>query len=499
MKIIIACFVGVLLSVGVGAETVVEGRVRLASGEPAAGAHIMLFDLANLRRGAVVRATTDASGQFVLSVGTGLPAGFALGQNYPNPFNPGTVIPYQLASASHVRLEVFNLLGQRVAVLVDAEQAAGVYRARWDGTDGAGRAAAAGVYLYRLTVAGSSQTGRMVLVDGQAGVPLGGSGVEVVPSLGTAGSYGLVVLGEGMVAYVDAAFEMASGSVVIEVATARGAAGKAAQGGVKILGDVDNNGRVESADALLVMAYSLKGTVSLPAGVDISLGDVDADGSITITDAWLIATYVVDPSDPVLPAGIGLPTEAFGTESSSFEGATVLALVEIGGKWGFIDREGTLVINPQFDDARGFSEGLALVNIGRNWGFIDREGTLVILSQFDDARGFSEGLALVNIDRNWGFIDREGTLVIDPQFYAAGRFSEGLAPVRIGSRWSGKWGFIDRQGTFVIDPQFDDAWGFSKGLAPVNIGGKWGFIDRQGTLVIFPQFDDAWSFLRIPN
>ena len=47
-----------------------------------------------------------------------------------------------------------------------------------------GRAVAAGVYLYRLTVGESSQTGRMVLVDGQAGVPLGGSGVEVVPSFG---------------------------------------------------------------------------------------------------------------------------------------------------------------------------------------------------------------------------------------------------------------------------------------------------------------------------
>ena len=54
----------------------------------------------------------------------------------------------------------------------------------------------------------------------------------------------------------------------------------------------------------------------------------------------------------MLPAGIGLPTEAFGT----IEGATVLARVEIGDKRGFIDRQGTLVINPQFDDAGGFSE-----------------------------------------------------------------------------------------------------------------------------------------------
>ena len=304
-------FVG--LGLGVGAEASsreqILGQVRLLGGLPVAGAQVILFDLADLRRGVVAQTTTDEDGQFVLAVGTGLPVGFALGQNYPNPFNPGTVIPYQLASAAHVRLEVFNLLGQRVATLVDGEQAAGAHTALWTATDGAGRAVAAGVYLYRLTVAETSQTGRMVLVDGQAGVPLGGLGVEEVQSLGSAGPYGLVVFGDGIVAYVDADFEMASGLVAIEVESARGARGKASQEG--ILGDVNNNGRVDADDALLVMAYSLKGSVSLPDGGNISLGDVDRDGRITVTDAWLIATYVVNPADPVLPLGIGNPLYAF--------------------------------------------------------------------------------------------------------------------------------------------------------------------------------------------
>ena len=305
-----AFFVG--LGLGVGAEASsreqILGQVRLLRGLPVAGAQVMLFDLADLRRGAVAQTTTDALGSFALPLGR-RPNGVVLGQNYPNPFNPSTVIPYELSSSSWVRLEVFNLLGQRLALLVDGEQEAGAHRARWDGTDGSGRAAAAGVYLYRLTVGESSQTGRMVLVDGQAGVPLGGSGVEVVPSLGSDGSYGLVVLGDGIVAYVDADFEMASGLVAIEVESARGARGKASQEG--ILGDVNNNGRVDADDALLVMAYSLKGSVSLPDGGDISLGDVDRDGRITVTDAWLIATYVVNPADPVLPLGIGNPLYAF--------------------------------------------------------------------------------------------------------------------------------------------------------------------------------------------
>ena len=88
--------------------------------------------------------------------------GFALGQNYPNPFNPSTIIPYQLPTVAQVRLDVFNVLGQRVAMLVDEEQPAGFHAAAWDATNAAGQAVAAGVYLYRLTAGGERHTRRMV-------------------------------------------------------------------------------------------------------------------------------------------------------------------------------------------------------------------------------------------------------------------------------------------------------------------------------------------------
>ena len=135
-----------------------------------------LFDLTDLRR--FVGTTTDETGHFALPLrafstarGTALPTDFALGQNYPNPFNPSTIIPYQLSASGHVRLDVFNVLGQRLATLVDAEQSAGVYTAQWDATDASGRAVGAGVYIYRLSSGGMTESRRMVLVDGQAGVP----------------------------------------------------------------------------------------------------------------------------------------------------------------------------------------------------------------------------------------------------------------------------------------------------------------------------------------
>ncbi len=70
--------------------------------------------------------------------------------NSPNPFNNSTWIPYRLAAPGHVRLEIYNMLGQPVRVLVDEFQSAGSHRVHWDARDQRGSAVAAGVYLARL-------------------------------------------------------------------------------------------------------------------------------------------------------------------------------------------------------------------------------------------------------------------------------------------------------------------------------------------------------------
>ena len=237
MKAAIGCLIGLVFGVCASAEPMLEGRVRLASGEVIASAQVQVFDMTDLQRGAVAQATTDGWGYFALSLaglpGLALPARFELGANYPNPFNPSTRIPYQLVASSQVRLEVFNLLGQRVATLVAGEQAAGVHTAVWDATDGSGQAVGAGVYLYRLTVGGDSQTGRMVLVDGQAGVSaVGGDGVW---SAGVAQDrvYSLVVSGSGIAPYVVADFGIQAGMAPVELVVAAHPAGK-------VLGDDDS-------------------------------------------------------------------------------------------------------------------------------------------------------------------------------------------------------------------------------------------------------------------
>ncbi|MDZ7268919.1 MAG: hypothetical protein ONB48_14390 [candidate division KSB1 bacterium] len=83
----------------------------------------------------------------------GMPVhGFWLAQNVPNPFHAETVLRYRLAAARHVKLEVFDVLGNHLATLIDQRQPAGEYQARWLGTTAAGKRVAAGVYFYRLSL-----------------------------------------------------------------------------------------------------------------------------------------------------------------------------------------------------------------------------------------------------------------------------------------------------------------------------------------------------------
>ena len=90
--------------------------------------------------------------------GTGIPTAFGLEQNHPNPFYPKTVIRYHLAQTGPVRLDVLNLLGRTVAVLVDDTRAAGTYTATFDA-----RALPSGLYLYRLQAGPTVRIRKMVL------------------------------------------------------------------------------------------------------------------------------------------------------------------------------------------------------------------------------------------------------------------------------------------------------------------------------------------------
>ncbi|MFA4985242.1 MAG: WG repeat-containing protein [Candidatus Brocadiia bacterium] len=132
---------------------------------------------------------------------------------------------------------------------------------------------------------------------------------------------------------------------------------------------------------------------------------------------------------------------------------------------------------------------------GGRAGFFDLKGNIVIYPWYDDVRSFSGGLAAVrDLEYRWGFIDKSGAYVIQPKFTETGDFSEGLAAVLVGDKQNGLWTFVDRKGNQIHEPYFDEVRPFHQGLAAVRRGALWGYMDKHGQMVFQLQFDAAGDF-----
>lgn len=155
-----------------------EGSYVIATAVASADGSFFVDLSESLSVGSVLTALqTDSAGntsEFAQNVSTDLttdvdttflrPTGFGLAQNFPNPFNPSTKIRFSLPRATSVRLDVFNLLGELVAVLVDRAMAAGEHAVIWDGINSQGRLVASGLYFYRLQTGSQTEQRKMLLL-----------------------------------------------------------------------------------------------------------------------------------------------------------------------------------------------------------------------------------------------------------------------------------------------------------------------------------------------
>lgn len=173
-----------------------------------------------------------------------------------------------------------------------------------------------------------------------------------------------------------------------------------------------------------------------------------------------------------------------------------LAAVKIGNKWGFINKTGQVVIDPQFDMVSSFYEGVAAIAIENMVGYIDTKGKMVIEPRFrlkhesslyedSDNWNFSEGLAAVIDFEKREYIDKSGQIVIPISARDHGRFRYGLARVELAYE---KYAYINKKGQVLKNLAFNQAYDFSEGLAAVGLEYTMGFIDTAGTVVIKYQF-----------
>lgn len=185
-----------------------------------------------------------------------------------------------------------------------------------------------------------------------------------------------------------------------------------------------------------------------------------------------------------------------------------MAPVKINDKWRFIDMKGNFINSQSYDDIEEYDYGLAFVQSKEKWGLINNKGETLIEPKFDYVWGFHDGMARVKVNGKYGYVDTTGKLVVEPEYERAYDFSEGLARVETEKGF----GYLDTLGEFAISPEWDHARDFHNGFAAVrtemakevfkgffkkgNDDGpdKWGYIDMDGNVVVKPQFFEVTDF-----
>lgn len=209
----------------------------------------------------------------------------------------------------------------------------------------------------------------------------------------------------------------------------------------------------------------------------------------------------------------------------------IRARVVASGRFGYVDRKGSLAIEARFDHAWPFAEGRAPVRLrgeegpigpmhlvdasgalvtkvryqsvdelhgGRalvtdyedRSGYVDASGEVAIPLRFDRAHPFAGGVARVTIGSEERFVRRDGTDLVDRGFQWTSDFSDG-----VGLGWDGAtWFAYDAEGTLLFETKAETIFQFHGGLAPLKRDGLWGFVDRTGSFAILPRFEEARMF-----
>ena len=168
-----------------------------------------------------------------------------------------------------------------------------------------------------------------------------------------------------------------------------------------------------------------------------------------------------------------------------------------------------VIVEPQFAEIYGFSEGLSTIKkrnpdgVGIVWGAVDINGKIIIPIEYDYLGVVKEGFINFQKDGKSGFLDKNNNIVIPAMYLNFSSFNEGLAAVKMAE--NGKYGYIDKTNKLVIAAEYEDASPFYKGYTSVakkksyttgsagkgtvTVPGQWVVIDKTGRIIQERSFD----------
>jgi|GEM_PF-1348566 len=149
------------------------------------------------------------------------------------------------------------------------------------------------------------------------------------------------------------------------------------------------------------------------------------------------------------------------------------------GKVGLLSSDDQLIVPCRYDYVTEPSaEGYSAVQLGNKWGVIDRNGrySMPLTDKFERIFPFYENYARVLMKGRYGFIDIKGNIYISPQYPDAGNASEGMIAVKINN----KWGFVNTDEVLKVQPYYDQVWAFVNGCAIVYGSGKYNLVNKEG-------------------
>lgn len=206
-------------------------------------------------------------------------------------------------------------------------------------------------------------------------------------------------------------------------------------------------------------------------------------------------------------------------ELSPYQEGLALVYDRSKERYGYANKKGKLVIEPIYEQAAFFSEGLALVQREDRIFYVNAKGQEIIelkdssyykdsgniwqthstvepinshyndkiLSNMDQF-AFKEGLALVIQAGKYGYINTKGNDVVVPQYDQASPYRNGLAQIIVDD----KYGYLNTKGEIAVEPQYDYAFQYEDGMIRVVKDDKAGFMDAKGKLIAEPQYDETY-------